>query len=313
VETIPVGASGVSLATIGLGGFELGPEEGEQPDPERARKVVAAALEAGVNWLDTAEGYHKTRNEALIGEVLAGDHMLVATKVGPAPDGTGFRPEEIRAACLASLERLRRDRIDVYFLHWPDDTGVPLEETWGAMAELADEGLVRAIGLSNYPLADVERCHRQRPVDAIQDGLSLVDYLHNRALFAACAELGITGMVFEPMGSGALSGRSIDAIRESWAAYTEWDFYKRLLAGENGDRTADVIEAVRRVGDRLGASVAQVALAWVLAQSGVSAALAGTRSGDHLAENAFAAEIDVTGVLAELDEITSLGPTVLEG
>lgn len=311
MDTCLVGGSDVSISTLGLGGFELGPEEGETPDVERAKKVVAAAREAGVSWIDTAEAYHDSRNEALIGEALVGDEMLVATKVAPAPDGTGFRPEEIRAACLASLERLNRDRIDIYFLHWRDGTGVPLEETWGAMAGLADEGLVRAIGLSNHSLPDVQRCHDQRRVDAIQDGLSLIDWLSNRSLFAACGELGIAGVAFEPLGSGALTGRPIDAIRQSWSAYTEWGFYRRLFEGERGDRTADVIEAVRGVGERIGASVPQVALAWVLAQPGVSAALAGTRSGDHLAENAEAAHLDVGGVSEELEAIISLGPTAI--
>src|SRR5207247_1832454 len=112
---------------------------------------------------------------------------------------------------------------------------------------LADEGLVRAIGLSNHPIEDVERCHNTRAVDAIQDGLSLVDYLHHRALFGRARELGIVGVVFEPLGSGSLTGRSIETVRESWAGYEDWPFYQRLLAGENGDRTAVVIERVREI------------------------------------------------------------------
>ncbi len=309
MKSFELGRSGVSVSQIGLGGFELGPEAGEQPDLARAERVMASALEAGVNWVDTSERYHECGNETLIGEAVPED-MLVASKIAPKPNGSGFRPDEIRAGCLASLRRLRRERIDVYFLHWPDETGVPVDETWGAMAELADEGLVRAIGLSNYPLEEVERCHGQRAVDTIQDGLSLVDYLHNRALFSRCSELGIAGVVFEPLGSGVLTGRSIDAVRESWADYTDWPFYRRLLEDGNGERSAAVIERVRAIGNRIGASVPQIALAWVLAQSGVTAALAGTRSGDHLLENAAATDVDVAGVLEELDAVTALGPTI---
>ena len=307
MKTSPVGRSGVSVTSVGLGVFELGPESGEEPDPVRAQKVVAAALEAGVNWFDTSERYHDTRNETLIGGVRAADEMLVSTKVAPTPNGTGFRSPEVRAACVASLERLRREAIDIYFLHWPDETDVPLDETWGAMAELVDDGLVRAIGLSNYPLGDVERCHRQRPVDAIQDGLSLVDHLYNRDLFAACGELGIAGVVYEALGSGALSGRSIEAVREQWAAYSEWEVYKRLFAGENGDRTQVLVDAVCEVGERVGVSVPQLAVAWALAQQGVSAALVGTRSGGHLAENVRAAEIDLAEVMGELDGLVAPG------
>lgn len=305
MKTVALGRSGVEVSQLGLGGFELGPEEGEQPDLPRAKRVIAAARDAGITWIDTAERYHETRNETLIGQALGDAEMLVSSKVGRKPYGSGFRRDEVRAACLASLQRLGRDHIDVYFLHYPDETGVPLDETWGAMAELADEGLVRAIGLSNYSVEDVERCHNARPVDAIQDGLSLVDYLHHRALFARARQLGIAGVVFEPLGSGALSGRSIEAIRESWTGYEDWPFYGRLLAGENGDRTADMIERVREIGDRVGASVAQVAIAWVLAQDGVTCALAGTRSGAHLSENAAAVDFDLSGVMDELEALTA--------
>jgi aryl-alcohol dehydrogenase-like predicted oxidoreductase len=260
--TLEMGESGVEVSRIGLGGFELGPEQDATPDVDRAVAVAETALAAGINWIDTSESYHDRRNESLIGEALrrTSAEMLVATKVAPVPDGSGLRAEQIRSACQGSLERLHRDRIDIYFLHWPDETGIPLEETWGAMAELVDEGLVRAIGLSNYSTGDIERCHAQRRVDAIQDGLSLIDYLRNRELFARCGAMGIAGVVFEPLGSGVLTGRTIDQVRESWAAYTDWSFYKRLLEGENGDRSGAVVEGIRAIGAGLDATVAQVAI-----------------------------------------------------
>ena len=133
-----------------------------------------------------------TQNESVIGPALERieDGFLIASKVAPGAavtgGGSGFRREQVLQACRDSLERLGRDHLDIYFLHWPDDSGVPLEETWGAMAELADEGLVRAIGLSNYSLEDVERCHAERPVDAVQVGLNLVDYLADRPSIAGC-------------------------------------------------------------------------------------------------------------------------------
>jgi len=193
----PVGTSGVEISRIGLGGYELGPGPDETPDIDRASRVIGTAIECGVNWLDTSENYLETRNEQLIGPALAevSDDFLVATKVAPGAaltgGGSGFRRGEVHSACRASLERLGREHIDLYFLHWPDDTGVPLEETWGAMAELADAGLVRAVGMSNYTPDEVARCHAQRRVDAVQVGLSLIDYLEDRAAIAAWGELGI--------------------------------------------------------------------------------------------------------------------------
>jgi aryl-alcohol dehydrogenase-like predicted oxidoreductase len=302
-ETVGIGESGVEISRIGLGGFELGPGEGETPDVSTGRAVVDAAIAAGVNWIDTAEAYHRRENERVIGEVLAGRDLLVSSKVAPVPDGSGFRRDEVHAACRASLERLRRDAIDVYFLHWPDESGVPLEETWGAMSELRDDGFVRAIGLSNFGVAEVERCHAQHRVDVVQDGLSLVDHLDNRDLFARCRELSIAAVVYEPLGSGALTGRPIAAIREAWAGYEEWGFYKRLLDGDNGARTEALVEALRALAADVGLTVPQLAIAWVLEQAGVTAAIAGSRNPTHVEENARAADVDLGEIRAEIEKL----------
>jgi myo-inositol catabolism protein IolS len=313
----PVGASGVEISRVGLGGYELGPEPHEEPDVARAARVIAAAMEGGVNWLDTSENYLATHNEEVIGGALAQigrDDFLVASKVAPGAavtgGGSGFRREQVHAACRGSLERLGRDHIDVYFLHWPDETGVPPEETWGAMAELVDAGLVRAIGMSNYSRDDVARCHAQRRVDAVQVGLSLVDYLENRLDIAAWGDAGIAVTIFEPLGSGILTGRTIEEVRAIWTGpWLESGFYKRLLAPGKGERSFAVADGLRPVAERLHATVAQVAIAWVLHQPGVSAAIAGSRSDRHTRENAGAAGLGLPDdLLDELDELVALGP-----
>jgi myo-inositol catabolism protein IolS len=314
VETRPIGRSGVSVTTVGLGGIEIGPAEGEEPDIDRSVAVLEATIAAGINWLDTSENYYDTQNESLIGEGLRriGGELLVATKVAPgragSGGGTGFRPDEVHAACRESLRRLSRECIDLYFLHWPDDTGVPLEETWGAMAELVDMGLVRAIGLSNYDLVDIERCHYQRSVDIVQEGLSLIDYLESRALIERCGELGIGVVVYEPLASGVLSGRTIEEVREIWTGWEETGFYKRLLTPGRAERSAAVVEGMRPIAERLDVSVAQLAIAWVLHQPGVTAALAGSRYGRHVQENAGASRLDLTDSLDELEGLIALGP-----
>jgi aryl-alcohol dehydrogenase-like predicted oxidoreductase len=311
----PVGDSGVEISRIGLGGYELGPEPDEEPDPERAAYVIGAAIDGGVNWLDTSENYLATHNEEVIGEALqaVGGDFLVASKVAPEPSltggGSGFRPEEVLQACRDSLRRLRRDHLDVYFLHWPDERGVPLEETWGAMAELADAGLVRAIGLSNYELEDVEHCHSERPVDAVQVGLSLIDHLEDRSYIARCGELGIAVTIYEPLGSGILTGKTKEQILAFWSGvWEESSFYKRLL-GANADKSFAVADGLRPVAEELGATVAQVAIAWVLRQPGVTAAIAGSRSEQHTRENAGAARLELSAEqLARIEELIPLGP-----
>jgi aryl-alcohol dehydrogenase-like predicted oxidoreductase len=313
----PIGASGVELSRVGLGGYELGPEPDEEPDVARAVQVIRTAIESGINWLDTSENYLATHNEEVIGGALAqvgSDEFLVSSKVAPGAGvtggGSGFRREQVHAACRASLARLGRDHVDVYFLHWPDETGVPLDETWGAMAELADAGLVRAIGMSNYSPDEVSRCHAERRVDAVQVGLSLIDYLSGRAAIAAWGEMGIAVTIFEPVASGILTGRTIEQVRAVWTGpWLQSAFYQRLLGPGNGEKSFAVADGLRPIAERLHATVAQVAIAWALHQPGVAAAIAGSRSDRHTHENAGAAELTLPDdVLDELEELIPLGP-----
>jgi aryl-alcohol dehydrogenase-like predicted oxidoreductase len=318
LERHSIGGSGVEISRIGLGGYELGPEPDEAPDAERAARVIGTAIECGVNWLDTSENYLATHNEEVIGEALklVGGDFLVASKIAPRAGitggGSGFRREQVLKACHDSLARLRRDHLDIYFLHWPDDTGIPLEETWGAMAELADAGLVRAIGLSNYELEDVERCHEQRPVDAVQVGLSLIDYLEDRPYIARCGELGIPVTIYEPLAGGILSGKTMEQVQAAWEGpWRESSFYKRLLDPGNAERSFAVADGLRPIARALDATVAQVAIAWVLHQSGVAAAIAGGRSETHTRDNASAARLVLSPeILGQIEELIPLGPTV---
>jgi aryl-alcohol dehydrogenase-like predicted oxidoreductase len=277
---------------------------------------LKASAEAGISWLDTSENYLNTENETLIGEALrkVPDAFSVATKAAPGAaitgGGSGFRPEQIHSACRGSLRRLQRDVIDIYFLHFPDESGVPLEDTWGAMAELVEQGFVRAIGISNYELSDILRCHNQRRVDAIQTGLSIIDYLDDRPLVSACGEAGIAVTIYEPLASGALTGLTLDEIRRRWSGvWEETSFYKRLLSPGRGERSIAVADRLRPIADHLHATVAQVAIAWVLHQPGVTAAIAGSRDGKHMRENAGGADLDLSEVLDEIEDLIPLGPS----
>jgi aryl-alcohol dehydrogenase-like predicted oxidoreductase len=316
MEFRSLGSSGVSVSRVGLGGYELGPEPDEQPNVDRTVRVIETAIEAGINWLDTSENYLETRNEAVIGGALdrIDAEFLLATKVAPGAGvtggGTGFRRAQVHQACRESLRRLGREQIDIYFLHWPDGTGVPLEETWGAMAELVDAGLVRAIGMSNYELEDVERSHAQRPVDVVQVGLSLIDYLDDRASIAHCEELEIGVTIFEPLASGILSGKTLEEVLALWTGpWVESPFFRRLLSSGKAEQSFAVADGIRPIAERLGATVAQVAIGWVLNQPGVTAAIAGSRDGRHVRENAEAANLDLAGALGELEQLIPLGPT----
>jgi len=314
MELRPVGGTDVRISRMGLGGYELGPEPEESPDIALAVQVIRTGIEHGVNWLDTSENYLATNNESLIGEALESlpAEFLVCSKVAPyaalSGGASGFRPEQVHAACRGSLQRLRRDHLDIYLLHYPDDSGVRLEDTWGAMAELVDEGLVRAIGLSNYELDEIRRCHAQRRVDVIQPGLSLIDHLDGRDTIRQCGEMEIAVITYEPVGGGVLTDVPYDDVRARWSGgvWEESPFFQYVFGPDNADAMRAVSDGLRSIAARLGARASQVAIAWVLAQPGVTAAIAGSGSTTHTAENAGAAEIDVSAVMAELDSLTAL-------
>jgi aryl-alcohol dehydrogenase-like predicted oxidoreductase len=310
MELRRLGASDVSVSVIGFGGYEL---LGDDSDVSTARAAIEAAIDTGVNWIDTAEAYSDTGNERVIGAALEGmrDDILISSKVSP---DKGIDPKRIHEACRASLDRLRTDRIDVYFIHWPpEDDDVPLEESWSAMDELVDAGLVRAIGLSNYIMGDIEQAHALRRVDVVQQGMSMIDHLDERPVVARCGELDIGAVIYEPYGSGIITSK-IEADTDPRALWgddiVEWDGYERLLAPGKLERSLAVVEPMREVADRLGDPVGHVAVGWVLAQPGVTSAICGSTNADHIRENSEAAEIKLDDeTLEELEALIPLGPT----
>jgi aryl-alcohol dehydrogenase-like predicted oxidoreductase len=165
--------------------------------------------------------------------------------------------------------------------------------------------------MSNYEREDVERAHAMRTVDLVQDGLSMIDYLEARSAFARYGELGIGVTVYEPLGSGILGGKTPEEVLATWTgAWVDSAFYKRLLGPGKAERSFAVANGIRPIAARLNATVAQVAIAWVLRQSGVTSAIVGSRSGSHVHENAAAADLDLSDVAGELDALIPLGPTV---
>ncbi len=295
-----LGSSGPEFSVIGYGAWEAGGADWGPNDSEEA--VIAAmqaAMDAGVDWIDTAEVYGRGVSESLVGRAVSGrrDEVLIATKVAPAPEGTGLRPEQVRAACEASLRRLGTDRIDLYQLHWPDETGVPLEDTWGAMTELIEGGMVRFAGVSNFEREQIERCEAIRHVDSLQPEFSLLA-TEERELIRWCGEAGIGVISYSPLGAGLLTGSIAPGT-----AFTDWraDAKEGFLADLEGSFAA--VDRLRPVAERLGITLAQLALAWNIAQPGVTAAIAGSRNPTHVRANAAAADVELDdGALSEIED-----------
>jgi aryl-alcohol dehydrogenase-like predicted oxidoreductase len=316
MRTRRLGASGPELSVIGFGAWEagLGDEWGRAPSTDRVLEAIRAVFDAGITWIDTAEVYGSGRSEELVALAITGrrDQVLLATKVAPRPDGTGFRPEDVRRACVGSLRRLRTGHLDLYQLHWPDETGVPLEDTWGAMAALVDEGLVRAIGLSNFDREQIERCERIRHVDSLQQEFSML-HLQDRELIRWCGEMGIGVLSYGPLAYGLLTGAIGPDTRfdrsDFRSGHEEWSYWRELFAPGRLERSLAVVDAMRPIAERLGVTLAQLALAWNVHQPGVTAAIAGSRNPEHVRSNAAAGDLELDqATLAELDALLSLGP-----
>jgi aryl-alcohol dehydrogenase-like predicted oxidoreductase len=309
MELRTLGSRGPAVSLIGYGGWEAGGTGwGAGPPEGQVAAAIRTGFDMGINWVDTAEIYGNGRSEELIGRAIRDrPDVMVFTKVASAPRGTGYEPLSIRRAAEASLSRLRRDVIDLYQLHWSDETAVPLEETWGAMADLADAGLVRWVGVSNFTRELIERCERIRHVDSLQPHLSML-WQERLPLLEFCLANGTGVIAYGPLAFGLLTG----AIgRETTFPDDDWRSgghglraYDQLFASGRFESNLEVVEALRPIAKRLDVSLAQLALAWLLHQDGVTGVISGSRSPEHVRENAAAWRVSLsTERRAEIDRI----------
>lgn len=274
-------------------------------DDERSLLVIARALEVGVTMFDTADSYGPFTNERLVGRGLRGlvTDVVISTKAGLVIDEATGRsrpngdPAHIKAACDASLVRLGVDVIDLYYLHRVDPA-VPLEVSWDAMADLVLAGKVRAIGLSEVTAGQLASAHGIHPVAAVQSELSLWTRGPLDGVVPWCLANGAMFVAYAPLGRGYLTG----TVRS--AAFEPDDIRSgnpRFSAGAI-ERNRAILDVIDRVARRHGASLAQVAIAWVLAQGVHVVPIPGTKQVRYLEENCAAADLDLSGEdLAELD------------
>ncbi len=297
MKTRRLGRNGPMVSAIGLGCMGMSEFYGPAEDA-RSIAVIHRALDLGMDFFDTADAYGPGANEELVGRALADrrDRAFVATKFGNVRDADGSfrgidgRPEYVRAACEASLERLGFDTIDLYYQHRVD-AKTPIEETVGAMAELVREGKVRFLGLSEAAPETIRRAHAVHPIAALQTEYSLWSREPEEGLMALCAELGITFVAYSPLGRGFLTGtiRQVDDLHETdWRRRTHPRFTPENLAAN-----LEVADKVRELAVAKGCTPAQLALSWVLSHAGVIP-IPGTRHVERLEENLAAAEIVLT-------------------
>jgi aryl-alcohol dehydrogenase-like predicted oxidoreductase len=297
--------SRIGLGAMAMSGYYLDPRSS---DAESIR-TIHRALDLGVTHIDTAEIYGPFANEKLVGRALNGrrDDVVVATKFGLVSHSGGgpgvidSSPGNIRTAVEGSLQRLGTDHIDLYYQHRVDPN-TPIEDTVGALAELVTEGKIRHIGLSEAGPAKIRRAHAVHPVAALQTEYSLWTRDVEAELLPLLRELGIGFVPYSPLGHGFLTGqiRSTDELADD-----DWRKTNPRFAGENFQRNLRIVDEVEAVAAEAGATPAQIALAWLLAQGDHIAPIPGTKRVSRVEENTAADGIELSAEQIErLDNLT---------
>ncbi|WP_406406649.1 aldo/keto reductase [Streptomyces sp. NBC_01643] len=316
MRTTTLGSNGPEVGVIGLGcmGMTFSYDMKTPRDDDTSIAVIRQALDLGATLIDTADVYGPHTNEELVGRALEGhrDRAVLATKAGlevadptGGPEGSPLivnngRPEHVRKAIDESLRRLGTDHVDLYQLHRVDPE-VPVEETWGAMAEAVEAGKARRIGLSEATVDQIKRAQSVHPVASVQSEFSLWTRDVLAEVLPYCREQGIAFLPYSPLGRGFLVGRfsSFDDLLED-------DFRRRLPRFQQDALRANlaIVGRVREIAERAGITPAQVALAWVVAQGEHVIPIPGTKTPKYLADNAGAGDVELSPAdLADLDAL----------
>lgn len=292
---------------VGLGCMSLSFAYGAPPEHEQAKALLHKALDLGYDHLDTASLYGNGHNEELVGEALKGrrDSFILASKCGISslPDGKRVvdgRPEAIRATCEKSLQRLQTDYIDLYYLH-RRDFEVPIEDSVGALTQLKEEGKIRSIGLSEVSADTLRRAHAVHPIAAVQSEYSLCSRNVELRLLAACKSLAVSFVAFSPVGRSLLTG----CVRDT-SLLDAHDMRLNLprFQGDNFASNLALLDGFAVLATQVDCSMAQLSLAWVLAQGDDIITIPGTGNVDHLRDNFEAGDIELSrDQLTLMDEL----------
>jgi aryl-alcohol dehydrogenase-like predicted oxidoreductase len=309
MKNITLGRTNLEVSPICFGTWQFGGDWGSLDERDNVA-AMQRALELGVNFFDTAQAYGFGASEQLVAKALGGelrsrrDEIVIATKGGLRVEGDGLvrdsSPNWLRRGVDESLAHLGIDHIDLYQVHWPDpDT--PLEETAGALGELVDEGKIGHVGVSNFDVEEMRTFERGRPVESLQPPYHLFRRDIEDDVLPYCREHDIGVLVYGPLAHGLLSGKF---DRDTELSEDDWRSSSELFQGENFERNLEVVEALGRFAEERGHTVAQLAVAWTLAQPGVHVAIVGARRPDHIEGTVPAADIELSS--DDLERIESI-------
>jgi aryl-alcohol dehydrogenase-like predicted oxidoreductase len=311
MRTTELGSTGMEISRVGFGAWAIGGAEydwgwGEQDD-EQSIAAIHRALELGVNWIDTAAQYGFGHSEQVVGRALEGvDRKPFVFTKGGQPEGPNrttlqtLKRDSLKRECEASLQRLGVETIDLYQIHWPipDDE---IEEGWTTLVELKEQGLVRHIGVSNFSVAQLRRAQAIAPVETLQPPYSLLDREVEEEILPFCEDEGIGVIVYSPMASGMLSGKMTRERIESLPD-DDWRRRSERFREPQLSKNLELVERLKRVGERHGVSPGAVAVAWTLRNPAVDGAITGFRRPDQVEPILAAADLELSEEdLAELD------------
>jgi aryl-alcohol dehydrogenase-like predicted oxidoreductase len=302
-----LGKSGLNVSRIAFGTWQLGGDWGPT-DPIAAMQAIRRAADKGVTFFDTAQAYGFGRSEKLLADallLLAREELVIATKGGLRQTGSGVvrdaSPTWIRHGVDSSLQALGTEYIDLYQLHWPDPA-TPIEETAGALASLVAEGKIRHVGVSNFDIAQMEAFSATLAVETLQPPYHMFrrDIEESVLPYAARNDIGV--LVYGPLAHGLLGGR---LVSDTQFVTEDWRSKSPMFHGETFERNLRAVEQLRQLAnEQLGITLAQLAIAWTLANSAVHVAIVGTRDPDHVDEALAAAEINLDdAVLQQINQI----------
>src|ERR1700678_3438350 len=309
MKQVALGSLGLKISRMGLGCMGMSEFYGKADDAESIA-AIHLALDRGMGFLDTSDIYGPLKNELLVGKAIQDrrKEVVVATKFGVqrSPEGqflgVNGRPEYVRACCEASLQRLNVEVIDLYYQHRVDPK-TPIEDTVGAMSDLVKQGKVRYLGLSEAAPASIRRAHGVHPISALQTEYSLWTRDPEEDILATVRELGIGFVAYSPLGRGFLTG---EFKRPEDIPDNDFRRFNPRFQGENFHKNLDLVAHIEALATAKGATPAQIALAWVMAQGPDIVPIFGTKKRSRLEENLKALEITLTP--AELEQIDRVLP-----
>lgn len=311
MQTRKLGYSDLELTTIGLGTWAMGGGDwkfGWGPQDDRQSIIaIHEALDAGINWIDTAAIYGHGKSEEIVAQAVSerSEPIIIATKCGRVWEGDSreigksLKADSIRREVEASLHRLKVDVIDLYQIHWPEPLE-DVEEGWTTMAELVEEGKVRYVGVSNFNLDELKLAQSIHPVTSLQPPYNMFRREVEAEVLDFCGEHNIGVVAYSPMQAGLLTGK-FTKERIAQLDPTDWRSQHPLFTEPQISPNLEAVEAIRPIAEAKGVSLAQLSLAWVLRRPELTAAIVGARKTGQIQETAQSSDIKLTA--AEIEAI----------